>query len=874
MIWHSSEKEAVLNFFSTDSQTGLTSQKASELNALKTQGVDGPVLKIFKLVTQQLGKTFFIVITVLAALCTVLSAVSGGLWWPYITAIIILLLSCISFALQKYFTSDSRKQVKSIRRCDVKVLRDGNICELPSDQIVLGDIILLSTGDYIPVDARLLETDNFRCDEYALTNEVVDVEKESNAITEDIAAINMRKNMVFAGCSVTHGSAKAVVTDIDADTEIQRMLLLNKSSQSSDIPFGKTIELVKKYSLSVAIGVTALICLVLMIVNLTKTDLNFALFVCDSLFNSLPIIIAAVPETLPITAALIIWAAFKQLSNKGIVFNRLSALEKAADISVICADKTGVLTPDNMTVEQIFDGNEIKDVLDVNPGPAAVLTAKLALVCGNGINNTDNSSSIIVDSSEKALFEFCSKFEFAEREQLLNSYPLLAHIPFDNTRRRITSVNMINGKPFVIVKGSPEGIIPLCKGADADKITSVYEKMASDGLRVIAVAYRPINELPAIPTAEELEHSLTFSGFIGLSDTPDSDIIATIEQCEEAGIKTVMATGDSDITAKVLARRIGIFHDGMLCATSDELKSLRDEELYQDITGYAVFARIDDTDRYRIIKSLMHNNETVAVTGSKSTDAPVLRKADIGFAIDETATDVARNAADIIVSNGRISTLLNVIKNARNLFAEIKKIIYYFLSCNLGELLVLLIGVLLFSEPMLIASQLLLINLITDILPCIALGTSPADDSVLDSGAKHNRNIFTVKSSLSMLIQAVIICVLTLIAFAVGKTVSVPTAQTMALATLSILQIIHIFPSYSERLLIDSNILKHRYIFISSALCVVLLLIILLSPLSAFFGLTMLSLNQWLLIILFAAIMFAADELIKIGFNIYYKFKK
>ncbi len=874
MIWHSSEKEAVLSFFGTDSQTGLTSQKANELNALKTEGVDGPALKIFKIIAKQLSKTLFIVIAVLAVLCAILSATTDNAWWPYVTTIIILIFSCVSFALQKYYASDSRKQVKSIRRCNVNVLRDGNVCKIPSDLLVLGDIILLSEGDYIPVDARLLETDNFRCDEYTLTNEVVDVEKESNAVVEDIATINMRNNMVFAGCSVTHGSAKAIVTDIDKDTEIERTRLLNKVNSSGDIPFDKTIKLVKKYSLSIALGASALIFLVLMLVSITKTELNFALFVCDSIFNTLPIIITAVPETLPITTTLVIWAAFKELSSKGIIFNRLSSLEKAADISLICADKTGVLTPDDMSVEQIFDGSEIKSDLVENPGAGAVLTAKLALVCGNGVNNSDNSSHIILDSSEKALFEFCSKFEFAEREQLLNAYPLLAHIPFDNIRHRITSVNMINGRPFVIVKGAPESIIPLCNGVDTDKLTTVYENMAAEGLRVIAVAFRPIAELPAIPSAENLEHSLTFSGFIGLSDAPDSDIIATVEQCEEAGIKTIMATGDSEITAKVLARRIGIFHDGMMCATGNQLKELTDEELDREITGYAVFARIDDADRYRIVKSLMHNNETVAVTGSKSTDAPVLRKADIGFAIDETATDVARNAADVIVSNGRISTLLNVIKNARNLFDKIKNIIYYFLSCNLGELLVLLIGVLLFSEPMLIAPQLLLINLITDILPCLALGTAPADDAVLNTNAKKKRSVFTTKSAITILLQAIIICTLTLIGFAVGRSVDTKTAQTMALATLSILQIVHIFPSYSEQMLIDSNILKHRNIFIGSALCVVLLLIIMLSPISAFFGLAALTLNQWLLIVLFAVIMFATDEIIKIGFNIYYKHKK
>ncbi len=873
MIWHSSDADTVLNFFGTNKDSGLSSQKAEELQLLKTAEFDRPIIKFLKLVLAQLKQSVFIYLTIASVICTALSLMAKTVWWPYLTVIVMLLIGAVSLSLQEYFTKDARHQVKSIRRCFVDTLRDGEVLHIPSDQLVVGDIIILCVGDYIPVDARLIETVNFRCDEYALTGEIIDVEKDFSAITEDITEIEGRNNMVFAGCSVTHGTAKAVVTDIDNDTEIRRMHLLNKKSDAGDSPFSKTIELVKKYTFIVAAVTAALICIVLILVNLTRVETNFALFLGDTLVNTLPILIAAVPETLPITAALVIWAAMKSLSEKGIIFNKLSSLEKAADISVICADKTGVLTPDDMSVAEIFDGNNIKSDLD-NPGNAALLTAKLALICGNGIDNNLAASNLISDSSGKALFDFCSRFEISDSEQLLNMYPLLAHVPFDNIRQRVTTVNMINGKPVVIVKGAPEKIIPLCKDIDESALLSVYENMAAKEMRVIAVGYRPISELPAFPVAEELEQNITFAGFIGLLDTPDADIIATVEQCEYAGIKTVMTTGDGEINSKAIARRIGIFHDGLTSITGDNIKKFTDEELYSTVTGYAVFARLDDTDRYRIVKALMHNNETVAVTGSKSTDAPVLRKADIGFAIDETATDVAKNAADIIVSNGRISTLLNVVKNARNIFEEIKRIIYYFISCNLGELLVLFLGALIFSNPILIASQLLLVNLITDILPCIALGLSPADNSVLDTNAKKSRNVFTVKSTITLIIQAAIICILTLIASAIGNTVNTQVAQTMALATLSVLQIVHIFPSYSEKVLIDSNILKHKYIFIGSALCLVLLLIIMLSPLSALFSLAKLTLNQWLLITLFAVIMFAADEIIKIGFKIYYKLKR
>ncbi len=868
MIWHSSEKQAVLNYFGTDKNQGLTKEAAEQLNSLKLLEKEKPINEISKIFFSGFSKPVNVGIAVLTVICAVLSIIADNVFWPYIIALIILIFGNFSYALQKHFAKDTKSQVKNKRKSTARVIRDGETINVPSDELVVGDIIILQSGDYIPADARLIETVGFRCDEYALTGEIVDVEKDCDALVEDIAEIPTRSNMVFAGCSVTHGSAKAIVTEIDADTEIKRQYLLNRKSNNSNIPFNNTIKSVEKFSTYISVAVAFLICFVLVLANLSKTELNFALFLSDNILNSIAVVVAAVPETLPISAALIIWTAIKNLSKKGIVFHKSSVLEKAAGISVICADKTGVLTNDKMLVEKIYDGNEIKDTSD-NPGAAAVLAARLAIVCGNGVDYGINSSRIVADSSENALIDFCSRFEIADREELLNMYPPLAHIPFDNTRKRITSVNMISGKTVVIVKGAPEGIIPLCRDIDNDAVLTAHNEMSEQGLRVIAVAYRPIAEIPAMPTAEELEQSLIFAGLIGLSDAPDSDIITTIEQCSAAGIRTVMTTGDSDTTARVLARRIGILPDGMKCIDSSAIKEMSDSDLDKEITGYAVFSRIDEEDRYRIVKSFMHNNETVAVTGSRSCDAAVLRKADIGFALEDTATDVAKIAADFIVTNRSISSLLDVIKFARNLFEEIKKIIYYFLSSNIGELLALFVGTVLFSSPILIAPQILLINLITDILPCISLGLSPVDDSILNCTPSNKRGVFNVKAAVTMLVQAFTICVLTVIAFAIGSKNGTATAQTMAFASLALLQIVHIFPSYSEKLLIDSNILKHRHIFTASALCIVFILIIVLSPLANIFGMTALTIGQWLLIALFAVIMFVVDEGIKIFFKLY-----
>ena len=868
MIWHSSEKQAVLNYFGTDKSQGLTKEAAEQLNNLKLLEKEKPIKEIVKIFFIGFSKPVNVCIAVLTVICTALSVISDNVFWPYIAVLVTLILGNLSYALQKYFAKDTRNQVKNTRKCTATVIRDGNSVNIPSDKLVVGDIIVLQSGDYIPADARLIETVNLRCDEYALTGEIIDVEKDCDSLVEDIAEIPTRSNMVFAGCSVTHGTAKAIITEIDADTEIKRQYLLNRKSNSTNIPFNDTIKNAERFSTYISAVTAALICFVLVLANLSKTDLNFALFLSDNILHSVAVIIAAVPETLPISAALIIWTAIKNLSKKGIIFHKSSILEKASRISVICADKTGVLTPDKMTVEKIFDGDKIIETSE-KPSSAAVLAAKLAVVCGNGVDYRDNSSRIVTDSSENALIDFCSHFEVADREELLNMYPLLAHIPFDNTRKRTTSVNMISGKTVAIVKGAPEGIIPLCRNIDNDSVLTIYNEMAEQELHVIAVAYKPIVEISAMPTAEELEHSLIFAGLIGLSDIPDSDIINTIEQCSAAGIRTVMTTGDGNTTARVLARRIGILPDGMKCVDSSNIKKMSDTDLDKEITGYAVFSRIDEEDRYRIVKSFMHNNETVAVTGSRSCDAAVLRKADIGFALEDTASDVAKNAADFIVTNRSISTLLDVVKFARNLFEEIKKIIYYFLSSNLGELLALFVGTVLFSSPILIAPQILLINLITDILPCISLGLSPVDDSILDSTPNNKRGVFSIKSTVTMLIQAFTICILTVISFAIGSKNGAAAAQTMAFVTLAILQIVHIFPSYSEKLLINSNILKHRHIFTSSSLCIIFILIVVLSPLANIFGMTALSMGQWLLIILFAVIMFVVDEAIKIFFKLY-----
>ena len=875
MIWHSSDKDSVLGFFSVDKEKGLSNELVNSIYE-SNQNEQKSNLCFHKILLKQFNNYITIFMAVAIALSIAISLMTELNTWLSAIIIFILLVADNAFnAYQEYTSQKTMVDVEKLTEATANVLRDGEISLIPAQNLIPGDIIVLGEGDYIPADCRLIETTALRCDEYSLTGETVFVDKDANYIGEDITEITERRNMIFAGCTVMAGSCKAVVTETNDATEISKHNSLNAHEETQLARCNKSANNAYKISLFLVIGVCILYFIISVMFGVTSyTNQNFAALVSQAFTNSVALAITSIPSVLPAIVTIIIGQGIKRFWGDNVLIRRPSAIESIANVSVICADKTGCLTSDDMSVAKLFDGSQILDI-DGELTAQSLMLLKLGMICGNGIDTLDNSSRIIKDTTDEAIALACHKFTAISAEDAVNIYPLLGHVPFDNERKLITTINMINGKPFVISKGAPESLVQKCRGLNATRVGEIVDNMAEDVLRVIAVAYKEIDEVPAIPTADTLENDLVFVGLIGLYDTPGEDVVKTAAVAEKNGIRTVMLTGDNIITAKAVARRIGIFHDGMKAISGEELSKMSDQELEANIISYSVFARISPEDRYRIVRAFQHNNETVAIVGSKIDDAPVLNKADVGISLGDISTDVARRSSDVVVKNASLTALYNIINGSKTIFSNIKKVVHYLLSCNFGEVLVLLFGLLIFANPVLTAVQLLLINLITDALPSFAIGTAEHEAIITKKQPLKTDKLFSGRSLISLAVSAVTLCIITLIAYGIGYTDGGnPAANTAALIVIGLSQIMHALSCYSKKSLFTTKFYKSPRLLISLGASLALLLLVTLTPVGFLFEVTSVSGFVWGRAIILTLIFFAVDELTKLGFYIYDKVKK
>lgn len=861
MIWHSSDKNEVLNYFNVDKENGLTSGKAEIiLSDLKSEKQESPFSKVIKDIGKQFNNALSIVLLIAVVLSAILSIVIAGSA-DLATLMIIALMAIFGAVtvIKDYYLDRFQHNADAHKKYTATVIRDGEHLTISSDNVVPGDILCLAAGDLIPADARLIEDNNFRCDEYVLTREIVYVDKDCNSITEDISEIKDRKNMVFAGCSVMSGQALAVVTDVGDGTELAKQKI-NKAYLYEDKK--SDIAQVCRYS-----GIIiAVVCTLIFLLNLIFTSgsgtQNFALTVINSVINCTAVAIACYPESLPSIVSAIKSIGMRKLQDVGTIVLKPSIIKKASKISVICADKGEVFTTDNMNVAKIFDGKKITEITDEPIEENDLMILKLSSLCFD----EDNT-----DPTDIALLDICEKRAGIPREEIHNLYPALSFIPFDNERKLLTTIRMVNGKPFAIVKGAPEELVTKCPAIDGTAALKVNELLAEEALKVIAVGYKELDEVPAIPNTVELENDLLFAGFIGFETELSENAVKTVRSLEKASIRTVMVTGDNLTTAKAIARRVGILHDNLKAISDKELSCISDEELDKEITSYAVFARITPENRFRIVRALQHNNEKVAITGSDVFDAPSLRKATIGIALTSSAADVAKDASDIIIENTSLTSILTAIATCKNTYSSIKRTLHYILSSNLGELLTVLVGLLIFKSPMLLAAQLLLVNLITDTFPALSIGMAPVDSVKITNDKSR---IFTLKSSIKLTIEAILIAILSLIGFSIGNNYSDAVARTVVFAVIGFAQILHIGSCYSESFIFKSGITKNRYIIITTIISIVVMLLALLTPIGSLFGLEALPAGCVAEVILLSAIFLLCDELIKLGFYLYKKFAK
>ena len=860
MIWHSTTPDEVLAELGVDHKTGLANGVADE--KLKDYGknvvtqTERPTF-IQRFFSQLKSKVVIIlIITALVSFVVSLMYDEVNSYSPLLIIAIVIINALIS-AYNIYRCDNTLDSIKQYTNPSATVLREGILKSVNAAELVPGDIIILETGDYVPADARIIESNEFRCNEAILTGAEIPVEKEADVVFEDITAITERSNMIFSGCSVVHGTAKAVVVSTGMNTEIGKTSVMLHETGEDKLPLQSQLDNLGRFVNILIFAVCVIVFIIGMIQNFSSG--NFAGMTVQMLLNAVALAVAAIPEGLPAITTIVIAIGVHRILQDKIVVKDVSAAELLGKTDVICCDKTGVFTRNKMVLSKIFDGKKLIDVETEPLDETASMVLKLATAC----------STLENDSTENAIEKACLAYNSMSKQDINNMFPHITEVPFDSERKTMTVITMINERPFAIVKGAPETVIPNCINCKGEEILKLNEDLASDAYRIICIAMRPLSGIPANPTADDMEKDLSFVGLLGLNDPPRDGVVEEIAACDAAGIKTVMITGDNLNTAKSVARRIGILKDGTEAVTGAELNEMTDDELTQNIEKYSVFARVSPSDKLRIVRAWQQRKKIITITGDSVQDADALAQADVGCAIGRFGADVAKGNADIIIANNRFGSVVNAVRESRGLFSNIRKSVYYLFSCNFAEILVVLIGMLIFGMPPVAAVQLLWINLLTDCAPAISLSMEGAEQRVMSSKPLSSLGrIFDYKSAATVAVQSVFMTVMTFIAFAMGNDFGDnTTAMTMAFATLGITQIFHCFNNKFEGTLINRQIFANRFMNISVGVTLFIMLFLIFTPAGALFGLNVLSFSQFIVCLALAFAIVPATELLKIAFN-------
>ena len=836
MIWHSSDAQSVLSELSVDANSGLANGVAYERLATygKNQVAEFKPVSFWRRFLNQLNKKSVYALAIITAVCVFISGAYGDADFSYLLIIGIAVLDALltSFILNSCDRAVYMQKAASIPVCTV--LREGVKRSIPSNELVPGDIILLSEGDYIGADVRLIETNAFRCNELALTGEIIPAQKDADILLEDLVPCTGRKNMAYCGCNVTHGTAKAVVVETGINTEIY------KSTAKADVADTAVSNIENKLNVTskivnVAIAVLCAIAFLIGMIFSFGSSVPFAQYTLNTVLNVVALGIAAIPESLPYITVLVTALGAVRLIGDGVIIKNTKALEKLAKTTVLCADKTGVFTKNHMRLNCIFNGEALNrpegGVLD----PKSAVVLRLAVSC----------SLLENDSTELAIEEACRDFAHMSKDDISNAYPRLASIPFDGERKMMTSINMIEGKPFAVIKGAPEAVLEKCVEIDIKQVTEICEKLANNAFRLICIAIKALDEIPANPDPADIENNLKFAGIICLDDPPRTEAASDIEFCRNNGVNVIMVTGDNLSTALAVARDLNIIASDEQAITGAELDNLSDEELKEVIGNYKVFARISPAQKLRIVTTLQSNGETVTVTGNGLDDADVLSVADVGMAIGAEGNDVARGNADAIIKKNNFSAISSAFKECYGLFDNIKKTVHYLLSCNASEILIYITALIIFKMPPLLAVQLLWINLLTDAAPAISLTIQPADDSkAMNSMRLIKGKLFDAQTFIDISVEAAVMTLCGVIAFAIGNGYAVSTAYTMTFLTVALSQVFHSFNLRSAKSVIETRYKRNEFMVLTTAATAIVFLILCVTPAGGIFGLKALSAGQ------------------------------
>ena len=845
MLLHYQSKDEVLKILSSDVKKGLSSEQVSNLKA--KYGPNKLREKKKKTNLQRFMDQFKdVMILILIGAAIISFAVIyieknwGELFEPALILLIVI-LNAVMGVMQESKAEKALDALKNMSAPHARVLRDGKEKVVEASELVPGDIIHLEAGDFIPADARLISSASLKSEESALTGESVPSEKDSEAIIEEKAPLGDRSNMVFSGCSVTYGTATAVVTATGMDTEMGKIANLLDSEGEGQTPLQQKLSQLGKY-----LGIVAILaCAVIFVVGLLNDLDPLHIFM-----TAVSLAVSAIPEGLPAIVTIVLSIGVQRMVKRNALIRRLPAVETLGSASIICSDKTGTLTQNRMTLTKAYvEGEDIEDISENNADSIKELLKLGTLCCDGSVVFGEGEEQHLGDPTETAIV-FAAHKNGMSKDELNKKYPRIAEIPFDSDRKLMSTVNNIDGKNIVIVKGAFDMMAPRCVKGDMDTAKRITEEMSENALRVLAIAYKEIDKVPSNPTSEELENGLTFMGVVGMIDPPRTEAKVAVATCRRAGIKPVMITGDHVVTASAIAKELGIFLEGDRAITGAELDAMSDRELDEQVESISVYARVSPENKIRIVKAWQRKGQVVSMTGDGVNDAPALKAADIGCAMGITGTDVAKGAADMTLTDDNFATIVDAVREGRGIYANIKKVVGFLLGTNIGEVITVFAAMLLWHKTPLLSMQLLWINLVTDSLPAIALGMVDVEGDVMDKKPKpKNEGIFAGGLGIKVFLQGCMFALLTLIGFYVGeKTMgSIEGGQTLAFMVLALSQVVQAFNMRSEHSLFKIGPFKNKKLNGAALISTLLVALVLFTPLNSIFGLVFLKPELYLL---------------------------
>lgn len=787
-------------------------------------------------------KDVLIIILMIAAIVSLI--IDPKEWIESLIIFIVIIINAILGVVQESKAEKSLEALQKMSSPLCKVIRKGETLQIETAQLVPGDIIVIEAGDFIPADARIIDCSNLQVDESALTGESVPVNKINATIESDNLPIGDQKNLLFSSTFVTNGRGIAIVTKTGMNTEIGSIAGMLLDDKETTTPLQKKLDQVGKM-----IGLLAIvICVVVFVLELITSKNAGKLDFLGSFKTAIALAVAAIPEGLATVVTIVLAIGVGKMANEKAIVKKLPAVETLGSTSVVCSDKTGTLTQNKMTVVKIYN-KKIKDC-DQSDSEDFKLLNYFALCCDAKITNVDGVEKRIGDPTETALIEANNKYGSD-----INDIERLADLPFDSERKMMTVIVNIDNKYISITKGAPDIIVANSVNNNKEKEQAIEanNEMASTALRVLGLGIKIYDDMPVINN--ELEKDLTFVGLVGMIDPSRPEVKDAIRVATNAGIRTIMITGDHITTAKAIATELGILRDGEKAISSDELSKLTDEELYDHIYEYSVYARVSPTDKVRIVNAWQKHGNVVSMTGDGVNDSPALKQADIGCAMGITGTDVAKEAAEMILMDDNFSTIITAVKEGRGIYSNVKKCVKYLLSSNIGEVVTIFIASLLsvfglsLGVP-LAPIHLLWINLITDSLPAFGLGMERPDNEIMnEKPRKSSEGFFANKLGLHIAIEGIIIGLLTLASYMIGEKIDHTTGQTMAFLTLSSCQLFHAYNVKTDHTLFSKKTFNNKFLNIAFLVGFALQVIVIYVPglNNVVFSLTPLTLNYFLI---------------------------